>query len=116
LHGKKRRPWHWTFIDVHGDFQRTNFTDSLLRCGERQFQYPINIAEGRGRHLKKEFVQFLYHARGSLLELENQVEIACELGYLDDAAFALLIHKTEELGRILNGLVNRFQLQTQQSL
>lgn len=76
---------------------------------------PSNIAEGRGRHSKKEFVQFLYHARGSLLELENQVEIARDLAYLDDAMYTVLLRKTEELGRILNGLVNRFEMQIQRA-
>ncbi len=46
---------------------------------------PSNIAEGRGRHSRKELLQFLYQARGSLLELENQVDIARYLGYLPRA-------------------------------
>jgi four helix bundle protein len=45
-----------------------------------------NIAEGKGRFSRKEFVQFLYRARGSLLELETQLFIAGELGYVDQAA------------------------------
>ena len=72
---------------------------------------PSNIAEGSGRHSRKEFLQFLYHARGSLLELENQVEIARDLEYLDATTCASILRKAEELGRILNGLVNRFQME-----
>ncbi|MFY9559954.1 MAG: four helix bundle protein [Terriglobales bacterium] len=44
---------------------------------------PSNIAEGKGRHSHKELVQFLYRARGSLLELETQLSIAHELEYID---------------------------------
>ncbi len=71
---------------------------------------PSNIAEGKERYSQKEFVQFLYHARGSLLELQTQLSIARDLNYIDLAAFKSLQSETEELGRILNGLINRFQV------
>ena len=74
---------------------------------------PSNIAEGKGRYSQKEFVQFLYHARGSLLELETQLSIARDLDYIDRPLFESLESETEELGRILNGLINRFQVSAQ---
>ncbi len=46
-----------------------------------------NIAEGKGRLSKKEFVQFLANARGSLCEVQTQLEIAKNLGYLDVTCF-----------------------------
>jgi four helix bundle protein len=72
---------------------------------------PSNIAEGKGRYSKKELVQFLFHARGSLLELETQLSIAHDLKYMDSVTFCHFEGKTQELGRILNGLLNRFQVQ-----
>jgi len=63
-----------------------------------------NIAEGKGRYSRKEFAQFLYRARGSLLELETQLFIARELQYLEPLAFRRMKDRTNELGRILNGL------------
>ena len=63
-----------------------------------------NIAEGKGRYSPKEFIQFLYHARGSLTELETQVFIARKLNYLGAADAQQIEHRTIELGRILNGL------------
>ena len=43
---------------------------------------PSNIAEGAARNSKKEFVQFIYIALGSLCELETQLLIATNVGYL----------------------------------
>jgi len=67
---------------------------------------PSNIAEGKGRSSDKEFVLFLHHARGSLLELETQVLIARKLGYRRQDHGQELAARTEELARMLNGLIN----------
>jgi len=45
---------------------------------------PSNIAEGAARNSKKEFIQFLYIALGSAAELETQLIVAKELGYIKD--------------------------------
>lgn len=66
---------------------------------------PSNIAEGKGRHTNPEFCQFLVHARGSLLEVETQVQIAGNLGYLKGQKVDELKKKTGEIGRMLNGLI-----------
>jgi four helix bundle protein len=65
---------------------------------------PSNIAEGCGRSSKKEFHQFLCHARGSLLEVETQLEIAQNLGYLSEKSIHDLLSQAKEIGRMLNGL------------
>ena len=70
---------------------------------------PSNIAEGKGRRSRKDFAHFLYQARGSLLELETQLVIARDLEYLDALTFNNTLRKAEEVGRILNGLVNHLQ-------
>lgn len=68
-----------------------------------------NIAEGKGRYSPKEFVQFLYRARGSLLELQTQLFIARELNYLEALASRRIKDDADELGRILNGLTTSIQ-------
>jgi four helix bundle protein len=65
---------------------------------------PSNLAEGHGRFSRKEFRQFIGHARGSLLEVETQLEIARDLGYLDSRAASDLMAEASEIARILNGL------------
>ena len=64
-----------------------------------------NIAEGQGRLTQGEFIQFLGHSRGSLLEVVTQLEIAVELGYLNGEDFRILDSKAATVLRLLNGLL-----------
>ncbi|MGO9084208.1 MAG: four helix bundle protein [Candidatus Sulfotelmatobacter sp.] len=66
---------------------------------------PSNIAEGQGRLSEKEFRFFLGQARGSLMEVETQLQIAENLGYLQKEHTNKLLEACAESGRILNGLL-----------
>lgn len=64
-----------------------------------------NIAEGKGHSSDGDFGRFLFHARGSLLELQTQIVIAQGLAYLTAEQAAALTETTDNLGRGLNGLI-----------
>src|SRR6266496_482321 len=64
---------------------------------------PSNIAEGQARYSRREFYHFLNIARGSLAEVETQILLANDLGYLGADQTSVLVDKSSELGRILNG-------------
>ena len=66
---------------------------------------PSNIAEGAGRHTKKEFVNYLHMAQASLSELDTQSEIAKKLGYLDQTTWAKLDAEMERIDKMLSGLI-----------
>lgn len=66
---------------------------------------PSNIAEGQGRLSEREFRYFLGQSRGSLMEVETQVQIAENLGYLQAEEVKVLLKSCAEVGRILNGLI-----------
>ncbi len=66
---------------------------------------PSNIAEGAARKGRKEYVRFLYTSRGSLSELDTQIEVAARLRYLSPKTAAELQSKLDELSRMLNGLI-----------
>ena len=70
---------------------------------------PSNIAEGKGRFSRKELLQFLFHARVITPRTQDPITIARELGYLAADDGKRLTNLTAEVGRLLNGLVNRFQ-------
>ena len=71
-----------------------------------------NVAEGQGRLTKGEFIQFLGHSRGSLLELLTQLEIAVELKYLSSADFQVIDQKASGVLRLLNGLLGSMRAQS----
>ncbi len=66
---------------------------------------PSNIAEGQGRLSEKEFRYFLGQGRGSLMEVETQLQIAQNLGYLRTEQTKELLSSCAEVGRVLNGLL-----------
>lgn len=78
-------------------------TSQIRRAG---ISIPSNIAEGRGKSSKGEFQQFLYHARGSLAELETQLLIAINLGYLEKEEVSHIIQLIARIGRLLHGLLS----------
>jgi four helix bundle protein len=67
---------------------------------------PSNIAEGKGRRTDRDFLSFLFRARGSRLELETQLLLATELGYLVDAEAQQLLGAAARVGSALAGLIN----------
>ena len=66
---------------------------------------PSNIAEGHGRLTDLQFRHFLGNARGSLNELQTQIELAADLGYLDKQGVLALMDGGSEVARLLNGLI-----------
>ena len=81
--------------------EQYGLTSQFRRCA---ISVPSNIAEGHGRASKKEFRKFIVQARGSLVEMETQLEIARDLHYLSPKSAQDLILQANEIGRMLNGL------------
>jgi four helix bundle protein len=69
---------------------------------------PSNIAEGRSRDSTREFLHFLAISRGSLAELETQLELAIRLDYTDSELDAARF-QTEVLGKKLSRLHSSIQ-------
>jgi len=67
---------------------------------------PMNIAEGKGRFSKKEFVHFLYIARGSLYETMTLLEIFLKRQWVSREDFISVKSETREIAKMLNALIN----------
>jgi four helix bundle protein len=81
--------------------EKFGLTSQLRRAA---VSIPSNIAEGQGRLSRGEFRQFLGQAKGSICEVETQLVIAQNLGYLTEPE--PLLEKLHEVARLLNGLLN----------
>lgn len=66
----------------------------------------LNIAEGRGRYSKKEFIQFLYIARGSLYETITLLTIFRDKQWIDDVQFEEIKNFGDEIGKKISSLIN----------
>lgn len=66
-----------------------------------------NIAEGFGRQMYKEKVQFYYVAQGSLTEVKNQLIIAKDIGYLQFPEFDQLVEQSNTSHQLLQGLITK---------
>lgn len=66
---------------------------------------PSNIAEGSGRMSTGDYIRFLYIARGSLLELDTQLEIANRLGYISSGHSENISYLSERVLKMLDGLI-----------
>jgi len=68
-----------------------------------------NIAEGYDRASKKEFIQFLTIARGSVTEVQTQLVISNDVGYIDDSDYKRMFNQTIEIHKMINGLIKSLQ-------
>jgi len=93
--------------------ERFGLTSQVRRAA---ISVASNIAEGQGRLTKGEFRQSLGQARGSILELETQLAIACELGYLLEAKYQLLDTETFQVLGLLNRLIGSLSARPNETL
>lgn len=82
--------------------ERYALTDQINRA---VVSIPSNIAEGNGRNSTKDYIHFLNISRGSLYEVNTQMYIANQLGYITDNVYSDLSDEIDVIGRMLNKLV-----------
>jgi four helix bundle protein len=91
-----------TIYKLTENFPKSEVYGLVQQMRKSAVSIPSNIAEGAGRNIKNEFKQFLSIAQGSTAELETQILIARNLGFIE--APELLLTELDELSKMLIGL------------
>ncbi len=76
------------------------------------YSVPANITEGASRSSHKDYLHFLYIARGSLHETHYFVHLSSRLGYFDSDTKERLTAQAEEVSRTLTGLIRAVEKET----
>ncbi|WP_111308145.1 four helix bundle protein [Confluentibacter sediminis] len=70
---------------------------------------PSNIAEGVGRQSNKETIHFLFMAKGSLNEVETQLYLSFDLGYISEQELKDILGKVISNKKLLYGFINYYK-------
>jgi four helix bundle protein len=73
---------------------------------------PSNIAEDVARNYQKETIQFLHISKGSLYELETQLFLAFDIGYLNEDQLALILNHIETCKKLVAGFISYYRNKT----
>jgi S23 ribosomal protein. len=82
------------------------FRDQIQRAS---VSIPSNISEGYERHTNKEYIHYLYIAKGSCGELRTQMYLAKEFGYIKKNDFETLLDKAKHLSSMLSNMIKARQ-------
>ena len=84
-------------------FEKKGLCDQLQRA---VVSISSNIAEGAAKPSDTEFAHFLDTALGSAFEVETQLKISNNVGYINDALYQELLTDINDIEKQINGLIN----------
>ncbi len=99
---------HALVLEVYGitkSFPKSEVFGLVSQMRRCAVSVTSNIAEGFSRNSSREKIQFYAQARGSLTELQNQLLIARDVGYITNRTFQSTGHQSVEVHKIINGLI-----------
>ena len=108
---KKLDAWKFSFELVKEIYRATENLPTNEKFGlasqirRAAVSVTSNIAEGAGRKSKKEFINFLSIALGSVSELDTLLLLTKELGFIESEIVEVLLSKLDIIGKLIFGLM-----------
>jgi len=110
---------HWSELEVwkkaHGlvlevynltiSFPKSETYGIVDQMRRASYSVAANIVEGQSRNTTKEYMHYLYNARGSVEEVRYFLLLSKDLGYFDDGRYESLEAKYATVSKLLNGLL-----------
>ena len=87
------------------DFPKSETYGLVDQLKRASYSVPANIVEGQSRNTTKEYLQFLYNARGSLEEVRYFLLLSFDLNFLQKNNYNELEQGYESASKMLNGLI-----------
>ena len=110
---KKLQVWeksHHLTLEVYQElknFPKEEIFGLISQMKRSSSSIPTNIAEGAGRFSNKDFSRFLSIAYGSSNELEYQIILSIDLGFISEKTGNSFIEKIQEIRKMLYTLINK---------
>jgi len=99
-------------LEIYGitkSFSREELYGLTSQIRRAAVSVPSNIAEGYGRKTTPDYIRSLYIAYGSSCELETQILLSGDLGYIKDKNMQELLEKIGEVERMLKALIKSLE-------
>jgi len=87
-------------------FPRAETFGLTIQLRRAAVSIPSNLAEGSARRTSADFLSYLYIARGSQAEVDTQLRLARDLGFVSDEVSTHLLALTDEVGRLLTAVIH----------
>ncbi len=92
---------------ITNDFPREEIFGLTNQMRRAVISVSSNIAEGFGRETNKDKSHFYVMARTSVVEIQNQLLAARDIGYLNQKNFDFAANKTIKVHKLINGLIKK---------
>jgi len=111
VHWKELNAWkkaHELVLEIYkitANFPKSEIFGITSQLRRSAFSVPANIVEGNSRNTTKDYIRFLYQARGSVEEARYFLYLSTDLEYLDNNEFQRLEDEYEKVSKLINGLI-----------